>query len=280
MCLIFLGFQSHSQFPLVVAANRDEFFARDTRQAHRWEDGTLAGRDGRAGGTWLGLRPSGRGYRFAAITNRRAASAPAQARSRGELTTQFLAGSQSAEAYAKAVQSRAGDYAGFNLLLCDGDRLFYVGSELSNALELAPGIYGLSNGSLDEPWPKLRTGKSRFSDLLQSSASPTTDSLIALMDERTPAADSQLPSTGIPKDLERRLSSAFIVNEPEHELLADYGTLCSTAVLVDSEGALRFHERNFDRQGQASRSHYFSNTSYSLNTSRSACVPTKTLCRR
>ena len=159
MCLIFVGFQSHPQYPLVVAANRDEFFARESQQAHRWQDGTIAGRDGRAGGTWLGLRPSAGGFRFAAITNRRAAVAPASPRSRGELTSDFLAGSLSAQDYATEIQSRAGDYAGFNLLVSDGNALFYVGSETTKPLQLPPACYGLSNGVLDEPWPKLRDGK-------------------------------------------------------------------------------------------------------------------------
>lgn len=258
MCLIFVGFQSHPQYPLVVAANRDEFFARESQQAHRWQDGTIAGRDGRAGGTWLGLRPSAGGFRFAAITNRRAAVAPASPRSRGELTSDFLAGSLSAQDYATEIQSRAGDYAGFNLLISDGKALFYVGSETTKPLQLPPACYGLSNGVLDEPWPKLRDGKTRFSQLLQSQARPSTDALIALMDERTPADESQLPSTGLPRDIERRLSSAFIVNDPKDQALADYGTLCSTALLVDSQGGLRFHERNFARDGQPSRLHFFS----------------------
>lgn len=258
MCLIFISFQNHPQTPLAVAANRDEFFARESLQAHRWDNGTLAGRDGRAGGTWLGLRPTGTGIRFAAITNRRAAAAPASPRSRGELTTDFLAGSQSAEDYAAEVGRRAGDYAGFNLLVSDGQTLCYVGSEAKKPQQLPPGCYGLSNGVLDEPWPKLRDGKARFTELLRSQPQLKTDVLIALMDERTPYEDSQLPSTGLPRDIERRLSSAFIVNKPADDVLADYGTLCSTALIVDSQGGLRFHERNFTRDGGVSRSHFFS----------------------
>ena len=99
MCLIFIGYRCHQEFPLFVAANRDEFFARETRQAHHWGNGVIAGRDGRAGGTWLGIGPNSR---FAAITNRRGSPPKEGLRSRGELTANFLHGSMSAHDYAQS----------------------------------------------------------------------------------------------------------------------------------------------------------------------------------
>ena len=123
--------------------------------------------------------------------------------------------------------------------------------------ELEPGLYGLSNGVLEEPWPKLRAGKQRMADLLANEKNLTTDQLIALMDDRSLARDEELPATGLPLELERRLSSAFIENSEYQDGLADYGTLCSTAVMLHATGELRFQERNFDSQGLASRSHFF-----------------------
>jgi uncharacterized protein with NRDE domain len=89
MCLILLAVDSHPQFPLVVAANRDEYYARPTRPLQPWPEAPqlLAGKDLNAGGTWLGLTRNGR---FAAVTNARDAHAPATPRSRGALTLDFL----------------------------------------------------------------------------------------------------------------------------------------------------------------------------------------------
>jgi uncharacterized protein with NRDE domain len=258
MCLLFISHRSHADYPLLVAANRDEFFGRATQQAHRWDSGIVAGRDGVAGGTWLGVRQDTEsGIRFAAITNRRGGAARESARSRGELTAGFLGGELTAIDYAAQVQARAGDYAGFNLLVGDSAALCYASSEADSMRELEPGLYGLSNGVLEEPWPKLRAGKQRMADLLANEKNLTTDQLIALMDDRSLARDEDLPATGLPLELERRLSSAFIENSDDQDGLADYGTLCSTAVMLHATGELRFQERNFDSLGRASRSHFF-----------------------
>lgn len=260
MCLIFISYRSHAQYPLVVAANRDEFFARETQQAHLWDGGVLAGRDGRAGGTWLGVRKAeDGGVRFAALTNRRGGTVTEANRSRGELSANFLNGSASAADYAHAVAARADDYAGFNLLVADDEAMFYINNDSAagspNALEA--GCYGLSNGVLEEPWPKLTSGKRRFEELLASPQRLETDALIHMMNDRSRPAPHELPSTGLSAELEHRLSSVFIENEPGSESLEDYGTLCSTALIVNSGGTLRFHERNFDRGGRAERSHFF-----------------------
>ena len=259
MCLLFVAFKTHPSHPLVVAANRDEFFARETKHAHRWDEGLVAGRDGLAGGTWLGVSPQG-GARFAALTNRRGGASRKTASSRGELTTGFLTGTASALDYAAQIHAQGQDYAGFNLLVGDADSLVYVSNEPgAEVRELIPGLYGLSNGALDEPWPKLARGKQRFRDCLNTPAL-VTDALLALMDDREKAADHELPSTGLPLELERRLSPAFIENDSAAagpSGLDDYGTLCSTALITDVHGGFRFHERNFDRQGKVSLSRLF-----------------------
>jgi uncharacterized protein with NRDE domain len=259
MCLIFIGHRSHKDMPLIVAANRDEFFARETRQAHCWDDGVIAGRDGRAGGTWLGIGPN---LRFAAITNRRGNAPREGIRSRGELTANFLRGSATPADYAASIAENGQDYAGFNLLIGDADSLYYLNNEVqATPRELAPGYYGLSNGVLDEPWPKVSKGKQRFQELASQASSLTTDRLIELMDDREKAPDHELPSTGLSLALERRLSSAFIQNEKgaSEDVLGvqDYGTLCSTALLFTREGERRFHERNYDAEGRPTQSHFF-----------------------
>ncbi|MCE6982441.1 hypothetical protein EI534_34845, partial [Pseudomonas frederiksbergensis] len=91
MCLIVFAWRPGHAQPLIVAANRDEFYARPSRVLGAWEDapGVYAGRDLEAGGTWLGVGPNGR---FAALTNIRDPHQPQGARSRGELVAAFLRG--------------------------------------------------------------------------------------------------------------------------------------------------------------------------------------------
>jgi len=166
MCLILLAWQTHPDFPLVVAANRDEFFARPSAPADFWAErpDILAGRDLQAGGTWLGVS---RGQRFSALTNYREGSKQRiDGPSRGALVADFLAGESSAEAYLEALSRLGADYNGFNLFVGDGQRLGYYSNRNSGTHWLSPGMYGLSNHLLDTPWPKLSLAKAAFSEAL------------------------------------------------------------------------------------------------------------------
>jgi uncharacterized protein with NRDE domain len=167
MCLILIAWQAHPDYPLVVAANRDEFFARPAAAAAFWPEApqVLAGRDLEAGGSWLGIS---REQRFAALTNYREGGRVAtNARSRGALVADFLSGHASPSAYLAQVAARAVDYNGFNLFVADGQCLaYYANRGDSPPRFLSPGIYGLSNHLLDTPWPKLATAKASFAEAL------------------------------------------------------------------------------------------------------------------
>ncbi len=251
MCLIIFSFQTDTRFPLLVAANRDEYFSRPTAHADFWpEKELLAGRDLLAGGTWLGITRSGR---FAAVTNIRDPSQTEQkARSRGELTRQFLLGPESPQQYCEALASNFDEYAGYNLLIGDRESLFYINNMQQTSKQLEPGIYGLSNGVLNDSWPKVEWGKQAMQGLLDSKNSVSTDKLIAMMNHREQAADADLPDTGVSRKLERSLSSAFIQN-PERR----YGTLCSTAVIFHDSGEIRFSEQNYNEAGNRTDAHYY-----------------------
>ena len=255
MCLIIFAFQSDPRFPLVVAANRDEIFARPTTQAALWTDEEsgkriLSGRDKQAGGTWLGTTRSGR---FAAVTNIRDPSqTERRPRSRGDLTRQFLGGDDSPQQYCKRLTESYDQFAGYNLLVGDSNSLFYVNNHEEKVWQLEPGVYGLSNGLLNSSWPKVDKGKIRLQALLQQADELTTDALLAMMGDRAQAEDADLPDTGIGIEIERKLSSAFILN-PER----DYGTLCSTALILASSGPTRFSEQNFDSLGNRTQGHTF-----------------------
>ncbi len=255
MCLILFAYQTSPRFPLVVAANRDEIFARPTAQASLWTDEEsgrqiLSGRDQQAAGTWLGITPSGR---FAAVTNIRDPSQTRpRARSRGDLTRQFLAGNSSPEHYCNSLEASYDQFAGYNLLVGDRDSLFYANNHEAKVWKLEPGVYGLSNGLLNSSWPKVDKGKSRLAQLMQQPDRLSTDALLDMMGDRSQAADADLPNTGIGIEIERKLSSAFILN-PER----GYGTLCSTALIVENSGKTRFSEQNFDSLGNKTQGHAF-----------------------
>ncbi len=255
MCLILFAHQVVTEYPLVLAANRDEFFPRPTRHADFWADQNgsqqiLAGKDLQAGGTWLGINREGR---FAAVTNIRDPSqAEQKPRSRGELPVRFLQSSLSAQEYGDKLRKSFDDYAGYNLLVADQHSMVYVNNFESLVHELEPGIYGLSNALLNSNWPKVQQGRQKLENLLQHVAELRTDELVAMMGDRQQAQDSELPDTGMPLELERELSSTFI-----HNTQRDYGTRCSTGVILESNGRMRFNEQNFDADGIPTSNHFF-----------------------
>lgn len=235
MCLILFAYRQHADHPLILIANRDEYYARPARAAHWWDDADIfGGRDLEAGGTWLGLDRRGR---LAAVTNVREPGNPGPgSRSRGELTRNFLAGSIGAEAYLRQLNTRGREYAGFNLLLGEPDKLWFYSNREHRIRSIEPGVYGISNGAFDESWPKLDSGKAELTDLLAGSIDAT--GLMNILADRSIAEDHELPSTGVPLDVERMLSSRF-VRSPE------YGTRACSAVIYDSNERIRFYERNY-----------------------------------
>jgi uncharacterized protein with NRDE domain len=240
MCLILLAWRSHHEYPCVIAANRDEFFARPARAAHWWsgQPDTLAGQDLKAGGTWLGVTRQGR---FAALTNYRGAKA-VDAASRGLLVSQLLGSKDTVTDLLRHLSVVSPDYPGFNVIFSDGEHLGVYESVPNTGRELPPGIYGLSNHLLDTPWPKVVQAKSRLSRALTEL--PSTDALLDLLRDDTPAPDHLLPRTGVNLEWERLLSSAFIRSE-------DYGTRCSSVFFHDRQRAATFLEWTWGNEGES-----------------------------
>ena len=246
MCLLALAWQQHNDYPLAVVANRDEFYQRPTEAAHFWSDHStiFGGRDLQAGGTWLGISRNGR---FAALTNIRSpAQQNPEARSRGELVRDFLLDQDSAISYCDKLLGVAENYNGFNLLTFDGESLVFCNNQAMQIEPLSPGVYGLSNASLDTPWPKTRGATARLRDWLNNPQ--PVDDLATLLHSRKPADEHELPSTGVSRELEQALSSQFIHMD-------DYGTRCSTGLLVHRSGHAEMFEQGYDR-GTPSQSRY------------------------
>jgi len=241
MCLIVVGWRAHPAYPLVVAANRDEFLARPAVPAHWWTDAPdlLAGRDLEAGGTWMGLSRSGR---FAALTNYRDPTLHRPgAPSRGTLVRDCLTRSDDADRQLRKVAEVSAQYAAFNLLVSDGRQLGIHESTTGAVRMLDPGVYGLSNHVLDTPWPKVKLARERFTAAL--GRRPDTDAFLALLRDDQPAPDHHLPETGVSADWERWLSPAFI-------RAPGYGTRCSTLILLDHGGNVTFREWTWNERGE------------------------------
>lgn len=247
MCLIVFAWQQHREYPLLLAANRDEFHARPTAAADFWNDvpQVLAGRDLQAGGTWLGISRSGR---FAAITNIRDPQARERvaARSRGDLTRNFLTGNEAPRNYLDAIASTAGDYQGFNLLVGDRDSLWYLHASAAaapKARELAPGIYGLSNAALDVPWPKVSLARRQLQDAVDGAQTPTHATLRGCLSDRSLAQADALAQQQLTGEMTRQLSAQFIVTER-------YGTRCTSTLRRRADGTQDFCEQRFNARGE------------------------------
>jgi len=241
MCLVAFAWNVHPRWRLVLAGNRDEFHARPASPLATWPgSGLVAGRDLKSGGTWVGLGPRGR---VAVITNVRDGLSPTfVGPSRGALPVDFLIGNAPALVHAATLATVSGDYAPFNLVLADAEGCAYVGNHpASGAHAVAPGVHGLSNGAFDAPWPKTRRLRTALQAWLAAGDEDPAPLWRALADERH-APDAELPDTGVGRDLERRLSPAFIRGR-------DYGTRASTLILVGHDGHARIHERRFGPDG-------------------------------
>lgn len=243
MCLITFHYHEHPNYPLIVVANRDEFYERPTAQAHFWEDNPaiLAGRDLSRLGTWLGITKTGR---FAALTNyREPGEESINKKSRGDIIRNFLAADGTTTEFMEMLEKVKDQYAGFNLIAGRLGELVYFSNRHDGIIEMPAGTHGLSNHLLNTPWPKVVKGKTRLRKYVVQQEELETDSLFEVLSDETPVPDEELPDTGIGLDLERQLSSQFIK-------LPHYGTRSSTVLLIDSNQSVTFVERTYVKGNQ------------------------------
>ncbi len=238
MCLIFFAIEKHSNYKLIVAANRDEFYNRQTAPAAFWQEqpNILGGRDLEAKGTWMAMTKTGR---ISMVTNYRDPhNINPKAPSRGQLVSDYLAAEMDPHLYLKQVEQVGKTYNGFNLIAGNGSDLYYYSNYSGSPEKIEEGIHGLSNHLLDTPWPKVARGKEKWEALLDQPTLKPTELFGFLKDEQR-APDEQLPETGIGLDRERALSSMFIKTK-------GYGTRCSTVILIDHQNRAEFTERVYN----------------------------------
>ena len=246
MCLAVIAVDFLQDWPLIIVANRDEYHERPTAALGPWQDKNdkvFAGRDLKAGGTWLGANTLGR---IALLTNyREPGRHNTDAASRGQLVEKFLDGVEETPSYLNSVLDGMQAYNGFNLLLSDHDRVWFLSNRMTDIntnTPLSSGVYGLSNATLDTPWPKLTRTRDAVRLYLQTTTEPTPAVLFDIFADWTKSPDDQLPMTGLPLERERQLSSPFIVDPV-------YGTRSTSIIFKHRSGLLRMMERSFDSQG-------------------------------
>lgn len=241
MCLIVFAWQQHVDYPLILAANRDEVHARPAEPMAWWPDkpSILGGRDLQAGGTWLAIAKNGR---FATVTNYRENTTSSNTRTRGEIVTRFLENDDNAETFTESLDD--GSYSGFSVLAKDRDQLVYKSNRGDAATRLDAGTFGLSNAALDTPWPKLVRTRDALNTAVREERL-NLDTLFDIVSDRQPADERETAAANLPFEMERAISAPFIVTP-------DYGTRCSTALLFRADGHIEIAERRFEPSGELS----------------------------
>ncbi|MFN3998077.1 NRDE family protein [Algoriphagus sp.] len=236
MCLVAFSWKNHSEYPLIISANRDEFFDRPTQSLHQWDSGIIAGKDLRGGGTWMGFHPDGK---WALLTNYRDFNRPQRGEiSRGKLVQNFLEGEEGPKQYLEGIFKNKNLYEGFNLLVSDGERLFYLSNYKDEIDEIQPGIYGLSNGLINEPWPKVELAKAQLSKVISEKISE--EKLLNILKSTETHSIENLPKTGASEEMEIGLSAQLIRLPP------NYGTVSASGVIVNRQGKTTITERTFN----------------------------------
>jgi len=240
MCLLFFSYKTTPGYKLVIAANRDEFLQRPTASLNfiDRQKQVLAGLDLQGGGTWLGITRSGK---IAALTNYRGGGRQGEnTPSRGDIVSSYLHSKVAAIDFLEELQKKSSQYNGFNLLLGDGENLYYYTSQREKFIRLEPGFYGLSNHFIDTPWPKLIRGKELLRPVMVETERVDCEKIFSLLrDDRNPQ-DRLLPDTGVGLEWERLLGTIFI-DSPE------YGTRSSAVITIGYDDEAVFTEITYHR---------------------------------
>lgn len=235
MCLILVGIHARPGQRLLLLANRDEFHARAAAAAAPWREDSavVGGRDQVAGGSWLAVHGSGR---FAAVTNLRKGPPKPAPRSRGDLVRDFVLGQTDAQTYLDELRPQMDQFAPFNLIVGAGDQVLGLDGSSRQIRHLAPGLHAISNGPLDQDWPKMRRIRTQVQAALDQDM--PTSAMLEILRDGQQAPDAQLPDTGFGLEWERVLSSIFITGQ-------DYGTRASTVLELADDGRIDLIEQRF-----------------------------------
>lgn len=237
MCIITIVYKVSPSKPLVIVANRDEFYERPAKPAHYWQENSsvIGGRDLEKMGSWLAINKN---QRFAAVTNYRDFTLEQLGeKSRGEIVNNFVLGDQDSWSYLQEIKEHGSDYGPMNVIVYDGSLMAHYNNVTNVLQEVPSGIHCVSNATLNTPWPKVE----RMKQLVTANyEEQSVEELLLIGQDTEKPVDERLPSTGIPIEMERELSSIFVKRE-------DYGTRCTTVLQVNEDGTIEFAEQTYEQ---------------------------------
>ncbi len=234
MCLVVFSINNHPIYKFIAIANRDEFYKRPTQKLHWWnDDNILAGKDLKAGGTWMGVTKNGK---FGALTNFRSpAEMDVNKKTRGEIVSDYLTSDLPIESFLTNLQQK-NNYNGYNLILFDSERVAYFSNKQNSVHFLEEGTYAVSNALLDTPWEKLAVAKKEINDIIENETVFNAEKAFEIMKNKDITVDTELPETGVGLEIERMLSPIFVQSE-------QYGTRSTTLFLLTHNGHASYEER-------------------------------------
>lgn len=153
MCLLAVLYRLVPESPILVAANREEYYDRPSLppSIQSGKPRVLCGVDQRAGGTWLGVNQHGM---FVGLCNRRtAAPDPLGARSRGLLAREVLRSGSARKGVDKAMEElMTHRYESLNLVVCDAESGWVVHSDgEQEVFPLEEGLNIIGNQNMNDP---------------------------------------------------------------------------------------------------------------------------------
>ncbi len=247
MCIVSFRWAPSHTFPLVIIANRDEFYPRPSLPSHSWKENPkiFAGKDLKAGGSWLGLNTNS--GRIAILTNYWDNITGDYKYSRGKVVTDLLASENSIANDLENLRGSAQHYAGFNLLTGDAHSLYYFSNKNPSINRLSPGIHGFSNGSWNDQWVKVNWLNKSLQTCLTRYKSDLTcnnciDSLFNALHYETKNSKALRPDISENDAIELFKLTCFIKSDI-------YGTRNSTIILQDNTGNIHWHEKLYGVRG-------------------------------
>ncbi|XP_053679623.1 transport and Golgi organization protein 2 [Anopheles nili] len=271
MCILFVYVDDGSasgRYRLVLASNRDEFYARPAAVAAPWEENEriIGGRDmepGREGGTWLAIGNHPQGFiKLGALLNVTGENKANVTNGRGPIVANFLAGERTSQAYCEHLLEQD-NYGAFNFVSIEMDTVA-TGARGENCSEgqtslgatilhtsnaphsISPcktGVaLGFGNSTLEKPLQKVCRGREQFAEIVSHRNVPFADKdafvddLMGLLkrDERH-FPDPELTRRA---GLHAEFLSSINVRMPN----GSYGSRTHTVILIDHRNRVEFIE--------------------------------------
>lgn len=245
MCLLAFSIHNHPNYPFILVSNRDEAYDRSAVPLHTWLNypEVTGGLDLKEKGTWLGYTKQGK---FATLLNHPFTDWQPDLdppRSRGHLLKDYLTHDFGPGEFERVLKASRRRYNSYHLLYGSFDDLHYYTNAGDKSFRYQPGLYSLANTQDDLSRHRLDKSACLLKDYLASHEGDIRlEDLTQLMTDQEQAKTlPNLPPSLSPETAKER-SSIFIKGE-------EFGTVATTALLVDQAGIISVREVRYDQTG-------------------------------